>query len=257
MNSEKCNYQKDKLVSIKNLYFFYGDQLILEDITFDIHKGDFLAIVGPNGSGKTTLLKVILGLLKPAKGSITILGEDISKFKCWHLIGYVPQKATHIDPLFPISVAEVVGLGRIAAKKFPRWLNAKDKEAVFKALEQVGMASFINRKISDLSGGQQQRVFIARAIVNDPAILFLDEPATGIDSTAQEEFYDLLDRLNKEKNLTVVMVTHDIGVVNKHVNKVACLNRKLVFHGSHEEFCSSAEARALIPGEHHLVAHRH
>ncbi len=257
MRSNECQGRDKVQVSIRNLYFFYGEQLILEDISFDILQGDFLAIVGPNGSGKTTLLKIILGLLKPAKGSVTLLGSDISKFSCWHLIGYVPQKATHVDPLFPISVAEVVGLGRIAAKKFPHWLTQKDREAVFHALELVGMASFLNRKISDLSGGQQQRVFIARAIVNNPKILFLDEPATGIDSTAQEEFYDLLDKLNRENELTVVMVTHDIGVVNKHVNKVACLNRKLVFHGTHEEFCSSAEARALIPGEHHLVVHRH
>ena len=257
MMQNKCDTQNRVQVSIRNLYFFYGEQLILEDISFDIERGDFLAIVGPNGSGKTTLLKIILGLLKPAKGSVTLLGSDVTSLSCWHLIGYVPQKATHVDPLFPISVAEVVGLGRIAAKRFPRWLTQKDKEAVFRALEQVGMASFVNRKISDLSGGQQQRVFIARAIVNNPRILFLDEPATGIDSTAQEEFYDLLDRLNREHELTVVMVTHDIGVVNKHVNKVACLNRRLVFHGTHEEFCSSAEARSLIPGEHHLVAHRH
>ncbi len=244
------------LIQVQNVYFAYRHRNVLEDISFSIGEGDFLAIIGPNGSGKSTLIKLILGLLTPTKGQITLFGRPVEDFDQWHLLGYVPQKATHVDPLFPISVAEVVGLGLLAAKRPPRWLGPKDKEAVERALSQVGMEEHSGRRIGDLSGGQQQRVFIARAIVNQPRILFLDEPATGIDAAAQEDFYVLLDSLNKA-GITIVLITHDIGVVNKHVNKVACLNKRLVFHGTHEEFCSSPRAQALIPGEHHLILHRH
>jgi zinc transport system ATP-binding protein len=246
----------EPFIQVENLYFSYDRQLLLEDITFTISEGDFLAIIGPNGSGKSTLVKIILKLLKPDKGTVRIQGVPIDSFNRWDLVGYVPQKATHVDALFPISVSEVVGLERLAAKRCPKWLGRKDSLAVTEALDLVGMASQAGRRIGDLSGGQQQRVFIARAIVNRPRILFLDEPTTGIDSKAQDEFYSLLDTLNRQ-GITVVMITHDIGVVNKHVNKVACLNRRMVFHGTHEEFCSSADVQALIPGEHHLILHRH
>ncbi len=244
------------LVEIEKVSYSVGGHLILKDVTFNITKGDFLAVIGPNGSGKSTLIKIILGLLRPDSGGVRIMGVPIHEFHEWRAVGYVPQKATHVDPLFPISVREVVALGRIAGKRWPRWMGRDDMAAVELALDMVGMAGYGDRRINALSGGQQQRVFIARAIVNTPSILFLDEPTTGIDAGAQEDFYSLLDRLNRE-GITIVLVTHDIGVVNKHVSKVACLNQTLVFHGTHQEFCSSKEARALIPGEDHLVLHRH
>ncbi len=247
---------REKLIKVQNVYFAYKQRTVLEDITFSIGTGDFLAIIGPNGSGKSTLIKLILGILTPLKGEIILFGRPLNQFHWWHLVGYVPQKATHIDPIFPISVSEVVGLGLLAAKKSPRWLKSTDKEAIKRALSEVGMLDLADQRIGDLSGGQQQRVFIARAIVNQPSILFLDEPTTGIDAAAQEDFYNLLDTLNRN-GITIVLITHDIGVVNKHVNKVACLNKRLVFHGTHEEFCSSPRASALIPGENHLILHRH
>jgi len=244
------------LVDVEGVWFYRNEHLILKDINLKIKKGDFLAIIGPNGAGKTTLLKLILGLLRPNKGSIKIMGIERDKFSQNHLIGYVPQKATHTDTLFPICAKEVVALGLLSAKKFPRWLSYKDREKIDMALDKVGMIEFKNIRLSHLSGGQQQRIFIARAIVNNPKILFLDEPTAGIDALAQEEFYDMLKQLHNQ-GITVVMVTHDVGVVNKYVNKVACLNQKLVFHGTHEEFCSSPKALKLIPGDHHLVIHRH
>ncbi len=244
------------LVQVEHLFFAYRQRNVLEDINLSIKEGDFLAIIGPNGSGKSTLIKLILGVLAPAEGKITLFGSPIEEFHQWYLVGYVPQKATHVDPLFPISVEEVVGLGLLAAKSPPRWLASRDRAAIEKALEEVGMAGYAGSRIGDLSGGQQQRVFIARAIVNRPSILFLDEPTTGIDTAAQSDFYALLDSLNRS-GITIVLITHDIGVVTRHVNKVACLNKRLVYHGTHEEFCSSPRARALIPGEDHLILHRH
>jgi len=143
----------------------------------------------------------------------------------------------------------------LAKKSFPRFLSAKDKRAIMRALRQVDMDRFLKRRISRLSGGQQQRVFIARAIVSEPDILLLDEPTTGVDAATQERFYDLLGELNA-KGLTIVIITHDIGIVNRHVKQVACLNRRLIYHGTHEEFCSSPKLQKII-GDHHLVIHRH
>ena len=245
------------LINVNNVSFNYGHIQVLKDVTFAIHPGDFLAIIGPNGSGKTTLVKIILGLLKPLSGVARILDKPVDEFKDWSRIGYVPQKATHIDPLFPASIKEVVAMELLASQKF-LGMNKKEEEiAIDRALEHVGMENFKNRRIGSLSGGQQQRVFIARAIVNQPHILFLDEPTTGVDTETQDRFYDMLNSLNKKENITIVMVTHDIGIVNKHVNKVACLNQKLVYHGTHEEFCQSQAFKEMLAGGHHLISHRH
>ena len=244
------------LIQIKNLYFSYGEHLVLEDINLEIKAGDFLAILGPNGSGKSTLLKLILGLLQPDQGEIYLFGKPLPEFDKWWLLGYVPQRATaRVDPVFPVTVEEVVGFGLLARKRFPRFLNSQDRQAIRKALSLVEMESFHRRRLCELSGGQQQRVFIARAIVSEPQVLLLDEPTTGVDVATQEKFYDLLGEFN-QKGLTIVIVTHDIGIVNKHVKQVACLNRRLVYHGTHEEFCSSPRLKEFV-GEHHLVIHRH
>jgi zinc transport system ATP-binding protein len=243
-------------IDVKEISFNYGSVKVLQDVTFPIQRGDFLAIIGPNGSGKTTLIKIILGLLKPSNGKVRILGKPAEEFDDWHKIGYVPQQATHIDPFFPASVREVVAMEFLAKKKFPRLTKREEELCIEKALKQVGMEYFKNWRIGSLSGGQQQRVFIARAIVNDPHILFLDEPTTGVDSETQEHFYDMLDTLNKKEGITIVLITHDTGIVNKHVNQVACLNQQVAYHGTHAEFCRSGTFKDMLAG-HHLISHRH
>lgn len=245
------------LVSVKNLSFSYGTIPVLKDVTFPIYRRDFLSIIGPNGSGKTTLIKIILGLLKPSQGEVRILGKPVEEFSDWGKIGYVPQKATHIDPFFPVSVKEVVAMSLFSSRKFPRSKKQQDEDAIKNALRQVGMESFKSWRIGNLSGGQQQRVFISRAIVNEPDILFLDEPTAGVDAETQEHFYKMLDDLNKKQGITIVLITHDIGIVNKHVNKVACINQRLVYHGSHSEFCSSQAFKEMLATGNHLVSHRH
>lgn len=245
------------LVSIENVFFNFGTTTVLDDVTFSISAGDFLAIIGPNGSGKTTLLKIILGILHPRRGRILLFHEDTECFTQWEKIGYVPQKATNIDPFFPVSVREAVAMGLLSIKKFPRFIHQRDEGAIDWALEQVDLKGFKDRRIGELSGGQQQRVFIARAIVNHPLVLFLDEPTTGVDAETQDRFYDMLAVLNNAYNITIVMITHDLGIIAKHFNKVACLNQKLVFHGNHGDFCNSALVRELLRGEYHLVCHRH
>lgn len=245
------------LIDVEDVSFSYGTTVVLIRVTFTINSGDFLAIIGPNGSGKTTLIKMILGLLKPARGIIRIMGRPVEEFSDWRKIGYVPQNATNIDPLFPVSVKEVVAMGLLSSKRFPRLTKKQEELYIEKALNQVGMEGLKDWRIGRLSGGQQQRVFIARAIVNQPHILFLDEPTTGVDAETQEYFYDLLDSLNEKEKITIVLITHETGIINKHVRQVACLNQRLVYHGTHAEFCGSGVFKEMLAGGHHVISHKH
>ncbi len=248
---------KDPLLSVENVSFRYDGLQVIQDVSFAVFPGDFLALIGPNGSGKTTLIRIILGILKPTRGRVVFMGEKMDHFSQWQRIGYVPQKATHKDPYFPASVREVVAMGLLSRKHFPRFLNRRDEASIDRALGLVDIQDLKNRRIGELSGGQQQRAFIARAIVNRPNALFLDEPTAGVDAETQARFYDMLAGLNQKEGLTIVLITHDIGVITKHIHKVACLNQRLFFHGSHEEFCNSSIVEQLLQGEHHLVCHRH
>ncbi len=256
-NSSTGKQEKEELVRVDRVSFRYDSgPAVLEDIRLSIYEEDFLALLGPNGSGKTTLVKIILGLLKASAGRIFIKGRSIEEFEDWSKIGYVPQKATHIDPFFPASVKEVVAMA-LYSRKGLNWQRRKEDDTVISAaLQSVGMDDFIDRPIGRLSAGQQQRVFIARAIVNSPELLILDEPTAGVDAATQERFYEMLEYLNKHKAITIVLVTHDIGIVTKHVNKVACLNQRLTYHGTHEDFCRSGAFKAMLTAG-HLVSHRH
>jgi zinc transport system ATP-binding protein len=243
---------RDVLVSVRDVSFAFDAHPVLIEVSLDIQAGDFLALLGPNGSGKTTLLKIMLGLLKPQEGRVELLGQPLAQFRDWSRFGYVPQKATHIDPFFPATVREVVAMA------LPRSPAGRARErAVERALSLVDMSEQAERRIGSLSGGQQQRVFIARAIATRPRVLLLDEPTTGVDAENQERFYDMLSALNKKEGITIVQVTHDIGIVDRHISQVACLNRRLVYHGSHLEFCRSQAFRDMLADGHHLVAHRH
>jgi len=248
--------ENNELVRVDGVSFSYNSIPVLRDVSFSIYRGDFLSIIGPNGSGKTTLVKIILGLLKPSQGSVSIMGKPIAEFRDWPKVGYVPQKATHIDPFFPASVREVVAMARLAPKGAPRLKKSETERAVLEALGKVAMQSAAGTAIGNLSGGQQQRVMIARALVNSPELLLLDEPTTGVDSDTQSLFYEMLHALNDDQKITIVLVTHDIGMVNRHVNKVACLNQQLIYHGSHKEFCQS-EAFKVLLSEGHIVSHSH
>lgn len=245
-----------ELIRVEGVSFEYDSIPVLEEVDFSVSQGDFVAILGPNGSGKTTLIKLILGLYRPTKGRVFLMGRPVDEFSEWSKIGYVPQKATHIDPFYPASVKEVVAMALVSARLPGRAGKIEEEKAVDLALERVGMAAFRDRPIGRLSGGQQQRVFIARAIVNCPELLFLDEPTAGVDAATQGLFYEMLRQLNQEHRITIVLVTHDIGIVNKHVTKVACLSQRLVFHGTHVEFCQSEAFKEMLDRG-HLVSHVH
>lgn len=219
----------EKIIEVKNVNFGYGEKLILENISFSVEKNDFVGIIGSNGSGKSTLIKLILGMVAPVSGDIMILGENIRKFSQWQRIGYVSQKANAFNSNFPATVEEVVGANlysRIGLFKRP---GKEHRKEIHRALELVGMQDFKHSLIGNLSGGQQQRVFIARVLVSQPDIMFLDEPTVGIDAKSEEAVYCLLAKLNRELGITVVMVTHDISAVTSHANKLACMGNKGIF----------------------------
>jgi len=237
MQIDHHHHHHDKnIVEIKNVYFSYGEEVILNNINLEVNQGDYLGVIGPNGAGKTTLLKLMLGLIQPSRGEIKLFGEDVKRFKDWPKIGYVSQKATQIDASFPMTVNGVVSMGRYAKKGLFRFLDHGDKEKVNRALKEVEMENYQNRLIGDLSGGQQQRVFLARALAGEPEVIVLDEPTSGVDIKAQEQFYTLLRKLNQEKHLTLILVSHDLDTVEREASELICLNRSVVYCGSPKEF---------------------
>ncbi|MFC0558074.1 metal ABC transporter ATP-binding protein [Halalkalibacter alkalisediminis] len=244
-------------VELKNISFHYGNQKVLENVSLTIKKGSFLGLVGPNGSGKSTLIKLMLGLLPTQQGDIELFGEKASKFRHWEKIGFVSQKANSFNTGFPATVFEVVSMGLYGKIGLFRFLGRKHKQQVKEAIDQVGMSKYMNRNIGELSGGQQQRVFIARALVSQPELLILDEPTVGVDATSVRQFYDMLDHLNKDKRITLVMVTHDIGAMTDHVTDVACLNKTLHFHGNTADFEANQDLSTFYGHDVHLLTHNH
>ena len=227
------------IIEFQDVSFSYGEEVVIKDVTMAIHKGDYLGVIGPNGGGKSTLMKLMLGLLTPTKGKILLFGTEIEKFKDWPKFGYISQKVTHVDPHFPMTVKEVVMMGRYPKLGLLRFPNNKDREKVHVALEQVEMWEFRDRLIGDLSGGQQQRVFIARALAGDPEAIVLDEPTVGIDVKTQKQFYSLLQKLNKELDLTLVLASHELDIVGHESTEIAYINRTLVYYGIPKAFMQS------------------
>ncbi|MFZ3576725.1 metal ABC transporter ATP-binding protein [Virgibacillus sp. DJP39] len=226
------------IISLKDVDYAYEKKPVLTNINFDIPQGAFMGLVGPNGGGKTTLIKLILGLLKPDNGSVSLFDEPIGKFKNWNHIGFVSQKSNTFNKGFPATVFEVVSMGLTARIGYLKFFTKKDKAKVSQAINQVGMSDYAHQNIGNLSGGQQQRVFIARSLVNDPKLLILDEPTVGVDNENVQRFYELLHQLNQERNITLLLVTHDTGIMTEHATDIVCLNKTLYFHGDPAEYSS-------------------
>jgi zinc transport system ATP-binding protein len=235
-------------VSLKNVYVNYEGISVLEDINLEVAPKEYLGIIGPNGGGKTTLLKTLLGLIRPAKGRVQIFGKP--PWQAHSYIGYVPQY-TAFDREFPINVWDVVLMGRLGKTSLIKSYNSRDNEMAEQALKRVGMESFRNRQIGRLSGGQLQKVLIARALTSQPQILLLDEPTSSIDAESETGLYGLLGELNE--SMTIIMVSHDIGAISQRVNSIACLNRKLFYHGSKDLTPEVIEAVYGCPVD--LIAH--
>jgi zinc transport system ATP-binding protein len=246
------------VLSVQNLSFDYGDDLVLDSIQLDVRQGEYLGLIGPNGSGKTTLLKLILGGMDtPRKSQIRLFGEPVAHFRDRWKIGYVAQKAASFNSAFPATVEEVVYTGRAPRRGLFRPFGNEDRLAVRSALDKVGLLKLKDRLIGRLSGGQQQRVFIARALVSQPELLILDEPTVGVDAHAEGEFYRLIRELRREMGLTVILVSHDIGAVAHEVTSLACLNRKLHYHGSPEAFGTEDQLCELYGHPVRYIDHHH
>lgn len=247
----------EPIIEIKAVSYRYDRENVLENINMEVQKGAFIGVVGPNGSGKSTLIKLILGLLKPQKGTVSLFGQ--TKFKEWDRIGFVSQKANSFNSGFPATVFEVVQSGLVGKLGLFHFMKNHHKQEVMKAIKSVGMENFTKRNIGELSGGQQQRVFIARAIVSNPDILILDEPTVGVDEMNVQSFYDMLEKLNKDRGITLLLVTHDIGTITNKVSHVACLNKTLHFHGEVEEFekLDTDDLSGMYNHNVHLLSHEH
>jgi len=237
---------KPVIVELNDVWVGYDGKWVLKSIFLDCRAGEILGIVGPNGAGKSTLLKVILGLIKPGRGTVALFGKKPGK-EAMLDVGYLPQ-ISHAERAFPVTALDVVMMGiysRIGLFSRP---GSKEKKVAFDMISRVNMTEHAEKSFGVLSGGQQQRINIARALCSNPRLLLLDEPSTGVDSVAQEDFYVLLAKLRDEQGLSVIMVSHDIGVITSHADRVACLNIEVHYHGE-PELCTSDEVMEKVFGK--------
>ena len=247
---------KVPIFDVKNLNFSVRGQKILSNISLEIFNGEYVAIIGPNGGGKTTLIRLLLGLDKPTDGKIKLYGKKIKNFKEWHKIGYVPQRASLVDENFPATVEDIVKMGRTSKLSFFKGMSEEDKNAVKDAMIKMDVLDLKDKMVGTLSGGQRQRVMIARALASSPEILILDEPNTGVDMVSQKRFYALLAKLNRDENITIVFITHDIGVIADDIGRLFTINQKATICNNPKETLSCEDMSELYGIEAHLI-HNH
>ncbi|MBD3169252.1 MAG: ATP-binding cassette domain-containing protein [candidate division Zixibacteria bacterium] len=243
---------KDLSIEVADLTVAYGDKPVLWDIDLNVPKGILMAIVGPNGAGKTTMIKSILGLVKPAAGRVLILGKPYHKQR--HLIGYVPQRGS-VDWDFPTSVLDVVMMGRYGALGWVKRPGKKERDMALEALDKVGMKKFSDRQISQLSGGQQQRVFLARALVQEAEVYFMDEPFQGVDAITERAIITLLREL-REAGKTVVVVHHDLQTVPEYFDWVTLINVRRIASGPVDEVFTDENLKTAYGGRVAFISHR-
>ena len=247
---------KVPIFDVKNLSFWARGQNILSHISLEIFNGEYIAIIGPNGGGKTTLIRMLLGLEKASSGEIKIYGKKLKNFKAWHKIGYVPQRASLVDENFPATVSDIVTMGITSKRKLFSAITQEQREAMDDAMQKMDVHDLKDKMVGRLSGGQRQRVMIARALASKPEILILDEPNTGVDMVSQKRFYALLSKLNKEENITIVFITHDIGVIADDIARLFTINQKATICNNPKEALSCEDMTALYGVEAHLL-HNH
>ena len=245
------------VLEFRDVWVRRGDTYVLRGIDFAVPQGIVFGLIGPNGGGKTTLLRVALQLLEPSRGEVRLFGKRWAEHpRPGPSVGYTPQHHMHL-PQFPVSARQVVRMGRYGKAGVARPLTQADKAVVERCLELVGMGAFADRQIDELSGGQKQRVFIARALAAEPQLLMLDEPTAGVDSAARNQFYELLRDLQHRLGLTVILATHDIGMVLKYCRMVGCLNETLTVHDTGNRAALLRHLQTIYDDSHVVFVHEH
>lgn len=230
----------DSVIELDHVSFAYQEQKVISDFSFKVRERDFVGVIGSNGAGKTTLLRMMVGLLQPTEGQIRLFGEPIRRFRDWERIGYVPQKNA-FNPLFPATVREVVLSGLYNNKKLFRRIGREEQRKCDDAMEVMRIGEIQDKRIGQLSGGQQQRVFLARALVNKPDLLVLDEPTVGIDAQTQADFFELIFHMHAHHHMTFLMVSHDISMIEGKLGQEPrehCGAIKFYVRHSHEQDCT-------------------
>jgi len=238
MQLEKSNqaFCHQNVIELADVSFSYEQKPVLQDVSFGVQERDFVGLIGSNGAGKTTLLRMIVGLIKPDSGSIRLFGQPVKEFKDWSRVGYVPQKNS-FNPLFPATVREVVLSGLYSGNRLFRKVSKADQIKCDEALHAMNIDDLAAKRIGQLSGGQQQRAFLARALINNPALLILDEPTVGIDSETQQGFFHLIKHMHQHHNITFLMVSHDMEMIRSYLGqepKGECGKLKFYVKHSHE-----------------------
>lgn len=236
------------ILDISNLFVRFDSRLALDDVSFQLHHGERVAVVGPNGAGKSTLFKAIAGVLKPISGEIKVYGHGPGGHIC---IAYLSQRS-QVDWSFPVTVSDVVMMGRIGKLGLLRWPKHRDWEIVRQALMDVGLEELANRQIGELSGGQQQRMFIARALAQEAELMLMDEPLTGLDIGSQESIFTFLDDL-QGRGVTVMVAIHDLDLAARRFDRVMLLNQRMIGFGVPEQVFTPEQLMSAYGGHIHLV----
>ncbi|MGD9970098.1 MAG: metal ABC transporter ATP-binding protein [Sulfuricurvum sp.] len=245
------------LFEVDRLNFGRGGITVLKSVSFTILPGEYCAVIGPNGGGKTTLIRLLLGLERASSGSIKLFGTPQHRFDAWSRIGYVPQRSALLDSSFPATVREVVAMGRYSKRGLFGFETEEDANAIREAMELMAVSDLQERLIGNLSGGQRQRVMIARALASNPDVLIVDEPNTGVDAQSQHRFYELLRQLNRKQQVSILFVTHDVGVIAEDVTKVLFVNQTLLASKHPHDFMQCDSISVLYGNPSHVVTHDH
>lgn len=236
------------VIHVDDLTFRYNGLDVISRITFTVEKGVYLGIVGPNGSGKSTLIKNILGILQPAQGRVELFGQPLGRFRQWGKIGYLPQRLSALNAHFPATVQEIIQMGT----------RNKDTAALKRTLELMAIDHLASRLIGELSYGEQQRAMLARALLRQPDLLIFDEPTTALDPETREIFYSLTRDMCQAAGTTVILVTHDIGIIGQYAQNLLYMDKKVIFSGTFGDFCSSPDMTGFFgPMSQHIICHQH
>lgn len=236
------------VIRVDDLSYRYNGMDVLSHVTFVVERGDYLGLVGPNGSGKSTLIKNILGILKPDDGKIELFGKSAGIFHEWDKIGYLPQRLAALNAHFPGTVAEIVQMG----------LKKKNPVTLERTLEMMAIGHLATRLIGELSYGEQQRAMLARALIRRPELLIFDEPTTALDPETRDAFYLLTRELNRSEGTTIILITHDSGIIGQYAQSLLYLDKKVIFSGSFKDFCSSGDMTGIFgPESQHIICHQH